>query len=283
VIGDPRTPDDAARERKLRELTDDGEIISRDDYRARSRRAFLSIAGLGALGAFGFNRLQNQDEDANIPSLLRRGLEFNEDVWSVIERDGARARTFSIEDREELRINGRHGLENDDREFIEVSEDEAATWEIGLTGRDGRSLEPIPLASITSDFEVHDMVWEHKCIEGWANIVHWTGVRLSDVIDRYAPDEAGAEWAVLRTPSSPDVRRDYSAAIENYTMRHAQTLLAWKLNGEPLTAGHGSPVRLVSPFKYGIKQIKRVASIEFTNGRPTDYWTDRGYDLHAGF
>ena len=38
------------------------------------------------------------------------------------------------------------------------------------------------------------MVWEHKCVEGWANIVHWTGVRFSDVLERYAPDEATAEW-----------------------------------------------------------------------------------------
>jgi DMSO/TMAO reductase YedYZ molybdopterin-dependent catalytic subunit len=66
-------------------------------------------------------------------------------------------------------------------------------------------------------------------------------------------------------------------------MRHHQTLLAWQLNAEPLTAGHGAPIRIVTPFKYGIKQLKRIASIEFTDDRPTDYWTERGYDLHAGF
>lgn len=127
------------------------------------------------------------------------------------------------------------------------------------------------------------MVWEHKCIEGWSNIVHWTGVRFSDVLERYASGEVDAEWMVLRTPPSADVRRDYSSAIENYTMRHHQTLLAWQLNGEPLTAGHGAPIRIVTPFKYGIKQLKRIGSIEFTDDRPTDYWTERGYDLHAGF
>lgn len=283
MIGNAQDPSEAERERRLRELTDDGEIISSAEYRKRSRRAFLSFAGLGIAGYAGFNRLQNQREDEGIPKLLRAGLEWNEQVWERVQRDGATARTFSITDREEIRINGRHGLEDDDRELIEVDAGEAATWEIALTGRGGDRLDPIPLAALKSDFEVHDIVWEHKCVEGWSNIVHWTGVRFADVLARYAPDEADAAWMVLRTPPSADVRRDYSSAIENYTMRHHQTLLAWQLNGEALTAGHGAPVRIVTPFKYGIKQLKRIGSIEFTDDRPTDYWTERGYDLHAGF
>jgi len=283
MIGDARNREDAERERRLREQTDDGEIISKSEYAKRSRRAFLSFAGLGVAGYVGFNRLQNQEEDENVPRLLRAGLEWNEGVWERVQRDGARARTFSIAEREEIRVNGRHGLEDDDRELIEVSADEAADWEIQLTGRDGSALDPIPLAAVKSEFELHDMVWEHKCVEGWANIVHWTGVRLSEVLERFAPDEVDADWGVFRTPESADVRRNYSAAIDNYTLRHAQTLLAWQLNGEPLTAGHGSPIRLVTPFKYGIKQLKRIGSIDFTDDRPTDYWTERGYDLHAGF
>ncbi|MEL6894269.1 MAG: molybdopterin-dependent oxidoreductase, partial [Actinomycetota bacterium] len=169
---------------------------------------------------------------------------------------------------------------------IEVADSEAAGWEISLTGTDGADLGAIPLSAIRSDFEVHDMVWEHKCIEGWSNIVHWTGVRFADVLRAYAPDQADAEWMVLRTPTTTDqgrVERVYTSAIENYTMLHPQTLLAWRLNGEELTAGHGSPIRIVTPLKYGIKQLKRIGSIGFTNDRPTDYWTERGYDLHAGF
>ncbi len=276
----------AEREERLRALTDDGEVVPIEQHRRRSRRAFLAFAGLGAAGYLGFRWVQNRPADEAIPDVLRSGLDFNESVWTRLERDGADARTFSLSDREDIRVNGRHGLRDASREMIEVSHEEAATWEIELTGTDGASLDPIPLASIQRDFEVHDMVWEHKCIEGWSNIVHWTGVRFSDVFDRYAPGQADASWMVLRTPTQTDegrVERVYSSAIENHTMLHPQTLLAWRLNGEPLTAGHGSPIRLVTPLKYGIKQLKRIGSIEFTNDRPTDYWTERGYDLHAGF
>lgn len=273
------------RERQLRERTDDGETIDREKYTQRSRRSFLAFGALGVAGVAGFQYVRNRPGDGNIPDTLRDVLGFNEDVWGLVERDGASARSFSADEVEDLRINGRHGLVDSDGEFIEIPDDEAEAWEIRLTGTDGAGLDPIPLAAIRSEFEVHDMVWEHKCIEGWSNIVQWTGVRFADVIDRFAPDQVDADWAVLRTPTerTPTVDREYSSAVENYTLRHDQTLLAWALNGEPLTAGHGAPIRLVTPFKYGIKQIKRIGSIEFTNGRPTDYWTDRGYDLHSGF
>jgi DMSO/TMAO reductase YedYZ molybdopterin-dependent catalytic subunit len=34
--------------------------------------------------------------------------------------------------------------------------------------------------------------------------------------------------------------------------------------------------------KYGIKNIKRIGSIEYTDTRPKDYWAERGYDWYAG-
>ena len=60
-------------------------------------------------------------------------------------------------------------------------------------------------------------------------------------------------------------------------------MLAWALNGETLTEGHGAPLRLASPVVYGIKQLKRIGIIEFTDTRPRDYWAERGYDWHARF
>ena len=51
---------------------------------------------------------------------------------------------------------------------------------------------------------------------------------------------------------------------------------------EPLKPEHGSPLRLASPTKYGIKLIKRIGRIEFTNERPRDYWAESGYDWYSG-
>ncbi len=63
---------------------------------------------------------------------------------------------------------------------------------------------------------------------------------------------------------------------------HPQTLLAYEMAGSALTLEHGAPLRLVTPVKYGIKSIKRIGTIRFTNDRPADYWAERGYDWYAG-
>ena len=54
------------------------------------------------------------------------------------------------------------------------------------------------------------------------------------------------------------------------------------LPAAPLTPEHGAPLRLAIPLKYGIKNIKRIGTIRFTDARPADYWAERGYDWYAG-
>jgi DMSO/TMAO reductase YedYZ molybdopterin-dependent catalytic subunit len=63
---------------------------------------------------------------------------------------------------------------------------------------------------------------------------------------------------------------------------HPQTLLCYEMGGQPLTPDHGAPLRLVIPVKYGIKNLKQIGTIRFTDHRPADYWAERGYDWYAG-
>lgn len=266
MIGDAHNREEAARERRLRELTDDGEIITSQDYKRRSRRSFLSFGALGVAGYVGFNALQNQEETESVPALLRWGLERNDDVWSILERDGATARTFDQSDREPIRVNGTIGLDSEPESNFAIS-----------MRVDGEEYATVPAGDVRN-LEQQDMVWEHKCIEGWANIVHWTGTRFADFLAEYGPENNDWEYISMRTPDE-----EYYVGLDRYTSFHDQTLIAWALNGEDLTADHGAPLRLATPFKYGIKQLKRVGIIEFASARPTDYWYERGYDWHASF
>ena len=45
---------------------------------------------------------------------------------------------------------------------------------------------------------------------------------------------------------------------------------------------HGAPLRLVTTVKYGIKSLKRIGRIIFTDERPRDFWAEQGYDWYAG-
>jgi DMSO/TMAO reductase YedYZ molybdopterin-dependent catalytic subunit len=63
---------------------------------------------------------------------------------------------------------------------------------------------------------------------------------------------------------------------------HPQTILAYEMNGRPLAADHGAPLRLIIPLKYGIKHLKRIGVLYFSDSPPPDYWAERGYDYYAG-
>ena len=39
---------------------------------------------------------------------------------------------------------------------------------------------------------------------------------------------------------------------------------------------------LAIPVKYGIKNIKRIGLIRYTDERPKDFWAQQGYDWFAG-
>ncbi|MGH9827495.1 MAG: molybdopterin-dependent oxidoreductase, partial [Blastocatellia bacterium] len=75
---------------------------------------------------------------------------------------------------------------------------------------------------------------------------------------------------------------DYYVGLDMESPLHPQKLLCYEMNGEPLSIKHGAPLRLVIPVKYGIKNIKRIGTIHFSNRRPADYWAEQGYDWYAG-
>jgi Oxidoreductase molybdopterin binding domain len=127
----------------------------------------------------------------------------------------------------------------------------------------------------------HELVTEFKCIEGWSQIAHWGGVRMSDFIGAYPParkpDGTLPRYVYMETPNG-----DYYVGYDLNVCRHPQTLLVTELGGKPLTQIHGAPLRLHAPTKYGYKQIKRIGLIAYTDVKPDDYWTKLGYDWYAG-
>ena len=66
------------------------------------------------------------------------------------------------------------------------------------------------------------------------------------------------------------------------SMLHPQSLLAYEINGAPLSDEHGAPLRLVTPVKYGVKNLKRIGTIRYSRARPADYWAEEGYDWYIG-
>ena len=126
-----------------------------------------------------------------------------------------------------------------------------------------------------------ELVTQFKCIEGWSQIVHWGGVRLADFINAYPPAKtAEGRWPRYIYMETPD--GEYFCGFDMAACMHPQSLLVYEMGGQPLTPGHGAPLRLAMPIKYGYKQIKQIGLIRYTDTRPNDYWANFGYDWYAG-
>jgi DMSO/TMAO reductase YedYZ molybdopterin-dependent catalytic subunit len=121
------------------------------------------------------------------------------------------------------------------------------------------------------------MVINHVCVEGWAAIVQWGGVRLRDLI-------------ALAQPKS-NVRYVYFKSADGYyeswdlkSSLHPQTLLAYQKNGQPIPVDNGAPLRLASPIKLGYKQSKWVTEVLLLSELlpKKGYWEDLGYEWFGG-
>ncbi|MET7289937.1 sulfite oxidase-like oxidoreductase [Streptomyces sp. NPDC005573] len=69
----------------------------------------------------------------------------------------------------------------------------------------------------------------------------------------------------------------YTANLRLADFDTPETLLATHHNGEPLTAEHGFPLRLVVPHLFGYKGPKWLRGIEYLTEDRRGFWEERGY------
>jgi hypothetical protein len=107
------------------------------------------------------------------------------------------------------------------------------------------------------------------CTGGWYAAQDWAGVRLDrllrEVTDKSLPDDGSID-VVSRT----GYRR-------RLPLRDAKTLLlATSAAGQPLSDGHGAPVRLVAPGRRGFWWVKWVSRIEVVDA---SWWRQPPFPL----
>jgi len=123
-----------------------------------------------------------------------------------------------------------------------------------------------------------EIVFDFKCVEGWDQIQYWGGLKMIDFIEHFGlAEETKLAYVGMATPD-----KQYYVGLDMESAVHPQTILAYEMNGKPLPVNHGAPLRLIIPVKYGIKNLKRIGSISFSNNRPPDYWAKIGYDYYSG-
>ena len=244
-----------------------GELTVRQIKR-RTLLAFSVFIICFSMGCLAFARLYNQPPVANdVQPTLRNVLEANEKLFSLFYSRSREAKVFRKTDAAaDVRQNGDIGMDGE----LDT------TWRLQVVRGPGDTilvslddLKALPKTEVVFDF---------KCVEGWSQVTWWGGVRFSDFMKKYnLATQMSLKFVGMITPDET-----YYVGNDMPSMLQPQTILAYEMNGEPLPQEQGYPLRLIIPVKYGIKHLKRIGLMYFSNDKPKDYWFEQGYDYYAG-
>jgi len=217
---------------------------------------------------FLWKKLHQEAQIAQAPKTLRKVLDANGKISSGFLSDNHLAKTYPASAAvKSVRVNGNVGMGNN---F------DPSSWMLQVVRNAGDTLL-LTLDDIKA-LPKTEIIFDFKCIEGWSQVTHWGGVRFSDFAAKYNLNaQTQMNYAGLETPD-----KKYYVGLDMPSMLHPQTILCYEMNGKPLPMNQGYPLRLMTTVKYGIKDLKRIQTIFFSNERPRDYWYERGYDYFSG-
>ena len=102
----------------------------------------------------------------------------------------------------------------------------------------------------------------------------WKGVTLDEMLKQ--------------VKAKPEAKYILSYAYDGYSesllldsKTNSEVVIAYEMNGEPLTDKHGAPLRLIIPGHYGMKSTKWLTKLELSTRDRQGYWEDRGWDEPA--
>jgi DMSO/TMAO reductase YedYZ molybdopterin-dependent catalytic subunit len=148
----------------------------------------------------------------------------------------------------------------------------AADYRLTVTGLVSR-----PATYTLADLEAMTqtkLVRDFQCVTGWrVPQVHWSGVRLSDLLDAAAPSVTAA---AVRFRSFDGT---YTESMTLAQARSPDVIVALQMLGGRVTHNHGGPVRIYAASLYGYKSTKWLSNIELTHKAVPGYWEQRGYGI----
>ncbi|AFZ74265.1 molybdopterin-dependent oxidoreductase [Natronobacterium gregoryi] len=149
---------------------------------------------------------------------------------------------------------------------------DADAWNLSVTGLVDEELE-----LEYDDIRGYETINQYKAIRCLSDGIDgeqldtavWTGCRMGDVLEDAGVQEDG-EYAMVRGVDD----YFYSIPLEDL----ADSLLAFGMNGMELPAGHGYPVRLLVPDRWGKLHVKWLTDVEIVGEEAGGYWEERGWN-----
>src|SRR3972149_534781 len=129
---------------------------------------------------------------------------------------------------------------------------------------------------------LEERIYRMRCVEAWSVVVPWVGFSLGELIRQVEPTSKAKYIAFQTLYDRKQMPKAHFAAagiafpyVEGLRMdeaMHPLTLLGVGMYGETLPPQDGAPVRLVVPWKYGVKSIKSIVKIKLVEKQPPTTW-----------
>src|SRR5437868_9485985 len=125
-----------------------------------------------------------------------------------------------------------------------------------------------------------ERIYRHRCVEGWSMVIPWVGFPLAALLKQVEP-LSSARYAAFQTLLDPKRMPNQNTSVLDWPYveglrldeaMHPLTILATGLYGGTLPPQDGAPIRLVVPWKYGIKGIKSIVKISLVADEPPTTW-----------
>jgi len=155
----------------------------------------------------------------------------------------------------------------------EVPEYDLANWSLRLFGT-----LPQPIELRYADLQAlpqRKLRCDIHCVTRWSKFdTEWSGVHLLDLLQAFDVQPASA-FVMAHAD------HDYQTNLRLDDLLHPGSLLATHYAGQPLTAQHGWPLRLVVAGRYFWKSAKWLRGLEFVEQEQAGFWERNGFHLHA--
>lgn len=129
-------------------------------------------------------------------------------------------------------------------------------------------------------FPSREVIHDIHCVTRWSRLgCRWRGVALTTLIALVQPSPTAR--FVQFVAYSP---RQHDSSLPLEVCLNEDVLLAWEMDGAPLSIAHGYPLRVVAPSRYFYKSVKWVHTIRLLAQDSLGYWERTGgYHNNADF
>ena len=116
-----------------------------------------------------------------------------------------------------------------------------------------------------------EIVADFHCVTRWSRFDNrWKGVLFTNVLKLVKP-KADAKFTLVLAEEG------YTANVPLEDLTRPDVLFAFTHDGEPLTADHGGPLRLIVPHLYAWKSVKWVRGFILLDQDRLGFWERNGY------